>query len=152
MSYAAKMVDSKATKRPNGIDFEIGRRLRKWRIAQDIDACDLARTVGVTYQQLQKYEKGQTRIAASRLFEISQALSVPVDWFFQEPGIDSEYPIPASSPEPSSDGHIHRYSGHRLLRHYLLIDDPDIRRAFAELMETLAAPKSAVPPVPADES
>ncbi len=71
-------------KQPTEVDHQIGLRLRKWRLAQDVEARVLAQKLGVTYQQLQKYEKGQTRISASRLYEIAQTLGVPIQWFFRE--------------------------------------------------------------------
>jgi transcriptional regulator with XRE-family HTH domain len=84
----------KSSKQPTEIDHQIGQRLRKWRLAQDVDACVLAQKLGVSYQQLQKYEKGQTRIAASRLYEIAQTLSVPVQWFFREESSQDSLPDP----------------------------------------------------------
>jgi transcriptional regulator with XRE-family HTH domain len=74
----------RTSKQPTEVDQQIGLRLRKWRLAQDVDACVLAQKLGVSYQQLQKYEKGQTRISAARLYEIAKTLSVPVQWFFRE--------------------------------------------------------------------
>lgn len=74
----------RSRKLPTEVDHQIGLRLRKWRLAQDVEACTLAHKLGVTYQQLQKYEKGRTRISASRLYEIAQTLSVPIQWFFRE--------------------------------------------------------------------
>lgn len=85
-------MSDRLTKRPNEIDHDIGLRLRKWRLAQDVDACVLAKKIGVTYQQLQKYEKGLTRIPASRLYEIAQALCVPVQWFYSEATSDGSTP------------------------------------------------------------
>lgn len=79
-------------KKANEIDREIGLRLRKWRLAQGMEAGELADRLGVTYQQLRKYEKGMTRLAASRLYEVAQTLNVPIHWFFREPGLDGEEP------------------------------------------------------------
>jgi transcriptional regulator with XRE-family HTH domain len=84
----------KSSKQPTEMDHEIGQRLRKWRLAQDVDACVLAEKLGVSYQQLQKYEKGQTRITASRLYEIARTLSVPVQWFFREETSQDSLPDP----------------------------------------------------------
>lgn len=77
-------------KKANEIDRAIGQRLRKWRLAQGIEAGELADRLGVTYQQLRKYEKGLTRLSASRLYEIALTLNVPIHWFFGEPGSDEE--------------------------------------------------------------
>lgn len=77
-------------KKPNEVDREIGQKLRKWRLAQEMEAGELAFKLGVTYQQLRKYEKGLTRISASRLYEISQTLDVPIHWFFRENSQDAD--------------------------------------------------------------
>jgi transcriptional regulator with XRE-family HTH domain len=131
----------KSTRKPNEVDHQIGRRLRKWRLAQDIDACDLAQRLGVTQQQLQKYEKGQTRIAASRLFEIAQTLNIPVHWFFREPTSSEDDPqlltesLIGLNAEPTPGEQD--CSGPKLLRHYLKIEDREVRRAIYELMAIL---------------
>lgn len=81
---------SPVSKKPNDVDREIGLKLRKWRLAQEMEACELAEKLGVTYQQLRKYEKGLTRISASRLYEIALTLDVPIHWFFRENGPDMD--------------------------------------------------------------
>lgn len=144
MECSGRSTDVKATKKPNEVDHQIGQRLRKWRQAQDIDACVLAQRLGVTYQQLQKYEKGQTRIAASRLYEIARTLSVPVHWFFREPVSDEDdTQLLVDSAACSDVSAAHRsepdVSGHRLLQHYLKIEDRDVRRALFALMAILDA-------------
>lgn len=146
MGYSVRTTPIKTTRKPNQIDHEIGKRLRKWRLAQDVEACALAHRLGVTQQQLQKYEKGQTRIAASRLFEIAQTLNIPVHWFFLEPTSSDADPgllsegFAGSAEAPSSE---HDCSGHKLLRHYLKIEDKSVRRALFELMAILVRENGA---------
>lgn len=79
-------------KRPSDIDREIGEKLRKWRLAQNVEAADLASKLGVTYQQLHKYEKGLTRISAARLYAIANTLEVPIGWFFRPVAMDGDGP------------------------------------------------------------
>ncbi|MBL0318590.1 MAG: helix-turn-helix transcriptional regulator [Alphaproteobacteria bacterium] len=67
----------------NDIDREIGRRIQELRMAKGLSRQQLADKVGVTHQQLQKYEKGSNRIAASRLAAISSSLGVEVRYFFE---------------------------------------------------------------------
>lgn len=66
------------------IDIHVGQRLRKRRVMLGISQTDLAKHLGITFQQVQKYETGKNRIGASRLYEISLMLETPVTFFFQE--------------------------------------------------------------------
>lgn len=68
----------------NAIDRHIGKRLRERRLEIGMSQERLAELLGVTFQQVQKYEKGVNRIAASRLFDISRALDVEIAYFFSE--------------------------------------------------------------------
>jgi len=67
----------------NAIDRMIAKRLRKRRKALCVTQAVLAASIGITFQQLQKYENGTNRISASRLYLASKALDVKVDWFFK---------------------------------------------------------------------
>ena len=69
---------------PNPIDIHVGARVRLRRNLLGLTLETLAKAVGVTYQQLQKYERGVNRVGASRLFTLSRALEVPVAFFFDE--------------------------------------------------------------------
>ncbi|KPQ12372.1 MAG: Cro/C1 type transcriptional regulator [Saliniramus fredricksonii] len=69
-------------KSPNEIDFEIGRRIKLRRNALGLNQQQLAREIDVSYQQVQKYENGTDRVGAARLFQISQALDVPIGFFY----------------------------------------------------------------------
>ena len=68
---------------PNPIDVHVGRRVRLRRSELRLSQQILAEQLNVTFQQVQKYERGSNRISASRLFEISRALEVPVSYFFE---------------------------------------------------------------------
>lgn len=68
---------------PNAVDRKIGQRIRVRRAEIGMSQERLAELIGVTFQQVQKYEKGVNRIAASRLFDISLALEMPVSRFFE---------------------------------------------------------------------
>lgn len=67
---------------PHPIDVHVGRRVRERRILVGLSQEELGRKIDLTFQQVQKYEWGSNRISASRLWEISQVLRVPVEWFF----------------------------------------------------------------------
>ena len=68
---------------PNAIDEHIGQRMQLRRVMLGLSQKDLAKLCGVTFQQIQKYERGGNRIPASRLFELSAALETPVSFFFE---------------------------------------------------------------------
>jgi transcriptional regulator with XRE-family HTH domain len=69
---------------PHVVDAHVGQRLRIRRNMLGITQGDLVDKIGLTFQQIQKYERGANRISASRLFEISRALDVPITFFFEQ--------------------------------------------------------------------
>lgn len=69
---------------PNPVDVHVGKRIRLRRTLLGYSQQLMARKLGLTFQQLQKYEKGHNRVGASRLWDISRILKVPMDFFFQE--------------------------------------------------------------------
>ncbi|MGB0695684.1 MAG: helix-turn-helix domain-containing protein [Rhodospirillaceae bacterium] len=75
-------------KAPDPVDVHVGRRLRLRRTLLGMSQEQLANAVGVTFQQIQKYERGSNRVSASRLFDISKVLGVPVAFFFEDIGED----------------------------------------------------------------
>lgn len=64
------------------VDIHVGKRLRLRRKTLGLSQADLGRQVGVTFQQIQKYERGTNRMGASRLWEFAQALQIPINYFF----------------------------------------------------------------------
>src|SRR6185312_11085903 len=84
MSQANSPGGTHMTKRePNPIDRHVGARLRLRRMLMDMSQGELGSAIGVTFQQVQKYEKGSNRIGASRLQQISRTLAVPIGFFFE---------------------------------------------------------------------
>src|SRR6266700_781564 len=80
----AKVVDKHVrARRADGRDAEVGRRVRSRRLECRLSQTELADRIGVTFQQVQKYEKGVNRIGAGRLQRISEALEVPISFFFR---------------------------------------------------------------------
>src|SRR5215831_18758366 len=73
---------SMETKLPNQIDKHVGARVRMRRMMLNMSQSDLGEALGITFQQIQKYEKGTNRVSASRLQQIAQVLRVPVPFFF----------------------------------------------------------------------
>ena len=92
--------DAAGPKAPHYVDHHVGRQIRELRRHQGVSQERLAETLGLTFQQVQKYEKGSNRVSASKLFEVAQALGVGIDHFFrglsghQAPGVaeaDAEF-------------------------------------------------------------
>lgn len=71
-------------KRPNQVDVDVGRRIRVQRKNKGLSQISLADALGITFQQVQKYEKGTNRVGASRISHIAQILDVPVSFFFDD--------------------------------------------------------------------
>ena len=91
----------------------------------------LAERLGISFQQLQKYEKGSNRLSASRLFELSRILEVPVSFFFEELPADGS---PAEEAEPDP---LMKRESLELVRAYYDIPDPQIRQRLVELIRLL---------------
>jgi len=79
----------------SNLDAEIGRRLRQARLAENLTQDGLAQRLGISFQQVQKYENGSNRVSSSRLWAIGNALGLPITYFFEDleqtdisPGVD----------------------------------------------------------------
>lgn len=72
-----------STKKATSIDLQVARHLRAARLERGISQEQAAETVGVSFQQIQKYEKGTNRISAGKLFELSELYGKPIQWFFK---------------------------------------------------------------------
>lgn len=76
--------ESNEPNRPHFVDAHVGQKIRTRRIEMNLDQATLARCIGVSFQQVQKYERGINRVSASRLFDIARVLTVSVDYFFRD--------------------------------------------------------------------
>ncbi len=90
------------TDNPHPVDFRVGARVRRARLALEMSQEQLADKLGLTFQQVQKYEKGKNRISCSRLVEISAALERPIPWFFDESSTAPADPKKESEPDAVS--------------------------------------------------
>lgn len=122
------------------IDIAIGNRLRLRRLTLGMSQQSLARKLGVTFQQIQKYERGTNRLFASRLFHLAQALGVPVSYFFQGAAGEIEPPrVPANTVaerEPFQEL-LGKNEALRLIRAYNRIEDPVLRQQIYSLVKTV---------------
>lgn len=128
-------------KKPHPVDVHVGGRVRLRRMLLGMSQDKLGEALGLTFQQVQKYEKGVNRIGASRIFEISRILDVPIQYFYDEfdgvsgrsygfaesAGDDNAFTALLQSPE-----------GVQLCRHFAEIKDPKIRKRVLDLVRTLA--------------
>ena len=127
------MARGKGEDGPHPVDRHVGRRVCEKRLALGYNQSDLGRALGLTFQQIQKYEKGTNRVGAGRLSAIANALGVPVTYFFQVVnGSDS----PAVKPRALESLKLPGASA--LLGHYANIKDPAQRKAVVDLARSLA--------------
>jgi transcriptional regulator with XRE-family HTH domain len=122
--------EPKNTRSTGKHDHEIGMRIRLRRVELDISQSDLAAKLGVSFQQVQKYEKGMNRVGAARLQQVATALDVPVTFFFDGDG---------KSREVDSLLFIDSSFSLRLLRAYSSVKSQAVQRQFVSLIETIAA-------------
>ncbi|MDR6953447.1 transcriptional regulator with XRE-family HTH domain [Ancylobacter sp. 3268] len=127
-------------KSPNPIDRHVGSRVRMRRMMINMSQEKLGESLGITFQQIQKYEKGTNRIGASRLQNISSVLGVPVAFFFE--GAPSTGVTMSGLAEEASPAYVADFlatsEGLALTRAFTRISDPKVRRRIVDLVETLA--------------
>lgn len=134
-----------AGKKPNPIDAHVGSRVRLRRMLLGMSQERLGESMGLTFQQVQKYEKGANRIGASRLFHISKILDVPVGFFFEEaPAVDGGASGPGMG-EAASEAFILEFlntrEGLELNRAFAKIGDPKVRKSVVDLVRALGEAK-----------
>jgi transcriptional regulator with XRE-family HTH domain len=123
-----------AKKSPNAGDRHVGRRIRMRRTVLSMSQERLGELLGITFQQIQKYEKGTNRIGTGRLINIAEALNVPIVYFFEG------YANVAS--EENAGGDLSQMmttrEGLALARAFAQMTDPSIRQSFVDMAEAIA--------------
>jgi transcriptional regulator with XRE-family HTH domain len=125
---------------PNPIDKHVGNRVRMRRLMLRMSQEKLGDALGLTFQQVQKYEKGANRIGASRLQQIAHFLQVPVAFFFEgAPAPDQQGHAPDGAPPPAyvSD-FLASPDGLSLTRAFMRIRESTLRRSIVRLVERIA--------------
>jgi transcriptional regulator with XRE-family HTH domain len=126
-----------AKKSPDPIDLEVGRRIRFQRMARGISQTELGEKIGVTFQQVQKYEKGANRVGAGRLTRIAKVLGVSIGTFFGGAGAGNQG---AGAEATRLDLEYLVVPGAlRLLRAYGQIRESVVRRTIVTFVEKVAA-------------
>lgn len=133
------MSDNK--KKPNPIDIHVGSRIRLRRNMMNMSQEKLGELLGITFQQIQKYEKGTNRVGASRLQAIASILTVPPAFFFEDaPGANNT--LHGGFAEDNSASYIVDFlsstEGLRLNRAFVKIADANVRKKVVDLVESLA--------------
>ena len=128
-------------KKPNPIDTHVGSRVRLRRTMMSMSQEKLGDALGITFQQIQKYEKGTNRIGASRMQQIAETLKVPVSFFFEDAPIQGGVPV-AGMAEAGATSYVVDFlsspEGIQLNRAFVRITNPAIRRKVIEMVKTLA--------------
>ncbi|MFK7792846.1 MAG: helix-turn-helix domain-containing protein [Devosiaceae bacterium] len=129
------MVNKRA---PNPVDVHVGLRLRMRRMMLSVSQERLGEALGVSFQQIQKYEKGSNRIGAGRLQDIAKELKVPISYFYDDmPGADA-----ASGFSDTGVSYVSELlttsEGVELTRAFLKVKDPAVRRRIVELVKSIA--------------
>jgi transcriptional regulator with XRE-family HTH domain len=133
---------------PNPIDKHVGSRVRMRRILLGLSQERLGEALGLTFQQVQKYEKGTNRIGASRLQQISKILQVPPSFFFEGAPVTEDV-MPAGFAEPVSSAYVVDFlssvEGIQLNKAFASIKDSRLRKRVLDLVVALAEPDDAAP-------
>lgn len=135
--------DSKGTRRPNPIDTHVGSRVRMRRMLLGMSQEKLGEHLGLTFQQVQKYEKGVNRIGASRLYDMARVLGVPVQFFYEDaPGKSETAEAAPGFAETPDETYVIEFlssrDGLELNKAFVRITDPRVRRTIIDLVRSLA--------------
>lgn len=128
-------------KAPNAIDHKIGRRIKARRQSLGHNQQFLADEIGVSYQQVQKYENGADRVGASRLFAIAGALGVPISYFFEDQHDGEPDGEAADAERHIIERTLAEEEGRNLILCFSRIRDPQLRLKVLELAELLSDPR-----------
>ena len=145
-------------RKPHPVDVHVGTRLRLRRVVLGYSQERLATALGLTFQQIQKYEKGTNRISASRLFELGRILDVSVEYFYE--GAELVAPLapgaakavsggvpPSAAREPEATSQRETL---KLVSAFYRIKDPTVRAEALALLESLGPPERPVAPSGSD--
>ena len=120
---------------PHKVDVEVGKKIRVQRTMKKMSQTELGNRIGVTFQQVQKYERGSNRVSASKLVEIARALDVDVRLFFD--GLEEE--AGNNDNQPVSKNFITSRQGLLLNAAFFSITDERIRENILRLVQTIAS-------------
>src|ERR1700712_3922854 len=147
MAGAEQVLGSDRESRPSPIDVHVGSRIRLRRTLLGMSQERLGESLGLTFQQVQKYERGVNRVGASRLFDLSRVLDVPISFFFDDmpDSLSATFGAPPSrrssglpdSNDPFGDDTLSRRETLELVRAYYRITDPSVRKRVFDLIKSM---------------
>jgi transcriptional regulator with XRE-family HTH domain len=147
MARGEPVVGAEKESRPSPIDVHVGSRIRLRRTLLGMSQERLGEALGLTFQQVQKYERGVNRVGASRLFDLSRVLDVPISFFFDDmpDSLTSTYGGQASrratgfpeSRDSFADDALNRRETLELVRAYYRITDPAVRKRVFDLIKSM---------------
>jgi transcriptional regulator with XRE-family HTH domain len=152
MARGEHVVGAEKEGRPSPIDVHVGSRIRLRRTLLGMSQERLGEALGLTFQQVQKYERGVNRVGASRLFDLSRVLDVPISFFFDDlpESLASTYgghltrrTAGLSEMQDSfTDDALNRRETLELVRAYYRITDPAVRKRVFELIKSMGPSES----------
>ena len=117
----------------NAVDAAVGARIRNLRLRNKLSQTDVGDQVGVTFQQIQKYENGRNRVSASRLSQLAKLFAVPITTFYSEVATQAEKPsLRANAFSKVADANVDR-----LVRAYQSLRDKNLKAAILEAAEQM---------------
>ncbi len=134
----------RGTGKPHPVDVRVGARVQQRRVLLGMTQTDLGDALGLTFQQVQKYERGANRIGAGRLCDLARVLDVPIDYFFE----DMPTAVAAISPATKKRGKAKKLPSYaldpmtkretlELVRAYYKIEDADVRQRVSQLIKAM---------------
>jgi transcriptional regulator with XRE-family HTH domain len=148
----AEQVGAERESRPSPIDVHVGTRIRLRRTLLGMSQERLGEALGLTFQQVQKYERGVNRVGASRLFDLSRVLDVPISFFFDDMpdslattfGVQSGRRTTGFSDQGDGfgDDTLNRRETLELVRAYYRITDPAVRKRVFDLIKSMGPAES----------
>lgn len=143
MRYTEEMVRT-ATSGPDPIDLHVGKRLKQRRVLTGTSQEKLADALGITFQQIQKYENGSNRMGASRLYQVGKVLDVPVAFFFEGfqttvPQSETPAALQAAEETPEIDDDVMtRRETLELVKAYYAITNEDTRKKMLAVLRSMS--------------
>ena len=128
---------------PNPVDVHVGTRVRLRRTLLGMTQTGLGQAIGLTFQQVQKYERGVNRIGSSRLYDLARVLDVPVNFFFDEMPKEVASKSGAASSGPPEGAEmfdpdiVSKRETLELVRAYYKIENPQVRKRLFEMVKVL---------------
>lgn len=132
---------------PHPIDVHVGARVKLRRMLLGMSQEALGKALGLTFQQIQKYEKGANRIGASRIFELSKLLDVPIQFFYDDYGDAVSGTAGGMAEADAGDSFmalVNSPEGVELCRYFAAITDPQVKKRVLDLVKTIAETEGAV--------